>query len=387
MHKIKTICVKGFRRLRDVHLDMRPLMVLIGANGVGKTSVLDAISLLSASAEGKLNATLNSMGGLADVSTRGEPKTLAYEVTRDNPPPHNDLKYNLKIVPKGQGYAIAEETLGQVRQSFTEPFLHINSHHNSIGYYNIDEEQKGFAFPKWNYDYSETTLAQIPAMFEQPQEFRTTLASATKYHVLDVGENAPVKLPQSVKPASLPGTDGESLAPFLYTLRESDSDRFEMIEDTLHAAFPEFDKLTFPPNADGRLSLAWKETSYSDPFFAHQLSEGTLRFLWLVSLLCSPHLSPITMIDEPEVSMHPELLSILVDVMREASNHTQVIIATHADRLVRFLKPEEVFVMDKEPGNNHLTTVRNGGEMDLERWLGEYTLDEIWGMGTLGGRP
>lgn len=387
MHKIKTIKVGGFRRLRDIHIDMRPFMVLIGANGVGKTSVLDAISLLSASAEGKLNATLNSMGGLTDIATRGEPKELRFEVARECPPPHNDLAYKLSLCTKGQGYAIAEETLGQVRQNFTDPFFHIKSHHNSILYYNTEEEPRGFISPSWSYDYTETTLAQIPGMFQQPQDFRSTLASATKYHVLDVGENAPVKLPQTVKPANLPGADGESLAPFLYTLRESDADRFEMIEDTLHAAFPEFDRLTFPPNADGRLSLAWKESSYSEPFFAHQLSEGTLRFLWLVSLLCSPHLSPITMIDEPEVSMHPELLSILVDVMREASQHTQVIIATHADRLVRFLTPEEVFVMDKDPDNNHLTTVRNGGEMDLERWLSEYSMDQIWGMGPLGGRP
>lgn len=116
----------------------------------------------------------------------------------------------------------------------------------------------------------------------------------------------------------------------------------------------------------------------------NELSEGTLRFLWLVSLLQSPTLSTVTMIDEPEVSLHPELLSLLADLMRAAATRTNLIIATHSDRFIRFLKPEEIVVMDLD--ENGCATTTWADSMDLENWLAEYSLDEVWRMGRMGGR-
>ena len=90
------------------------------------------------------------------------------------------------------------------------------------------------------------------------------------------------------------------------------------------------------------------------------------------------------MIDEPEVSLHPELLALLADLMREASAKTQIIVATHSDRLVRFLNPNEVVVMDvDEDGGASMTW---GDSLELDEWLKEYSLDEVWQMGRMGGR-
>ncbi|HET6385713.1 MAG TPA: AAA family ATPase, partial [Armatimonadota bacterium] len=118
--------------------------------------------------------------------------------------------------------------------------------------------------------------------------------------------------------------------------------------------------------------------------YMNELSEGTLRFLWLLALLQSPSLPTVVMIDEPEVSLHPELLSQLADVMREASVRTQLMVATHSDRLIRFLEPKEVMVMDST--EDGLTAVTWADELDLEKWLADYTLDEVWRMGRMGGR-
>ena len=130
--------------------------------------------------------------------------------------------------------------------------------------------------------------------------------------------------------------------------------------------------------------MTWKDKNFEKPLYTNELSEGTLRFLWLVSLLQSPALSTITMIDEPEISLHPELLSLLGDLMREASKRTQLIVATHSDRFIRFLKPKEVVVMDiTEDGN---ATANWADSMDLDKWLADYSLDEVWRMGRMGGR-
>jgi predicted ATPase len=178
--------------------------------------------------------------------------------------------------------------------------------------------------------------------------------------------------------------DGEDLIPLLYYLRETDPSRFEAIEDALKAAFPAFEELKFPPVAAGMLAMTWKEKNFTKPLYMNQLSEGTLRFLWLAALLQSPGLSAITMIDEPEVSLHPELLSLLAELLREASRRTQVIVATHSDRLIRFLKPREVLVMDiTEDGHAEAVWADT---FDLEKWLEEYSLDEVWRMGRMGGR-
>jgi predicted ATPase len=295
---------------------------------------------------------------------------------------YKPLKYSLCLEPKGQGYAIAEEDLSQERLDASDSFKHITSSYSNVKYY--DTVSRGLFRPDWEHNPLESSLSQVPKIYKQPEDLKRTLGSVTQYHVLDVGDRAPVKLPQQMKPADLPGRNGEDLVSFLYYLREADPDRFGVILDTLKAAFPGFETLGFPPVAAGMLAMTWKETYFSSPLYMHQLSEGTLRFLWLISLLQSRKFSTITMLDEPEVSLHPELLSLLADLFREASKRTQIIVATHSDRLVRFLKPEEVLVMDIDEEGH--ATAQWADTLDLDAWLEEYSLDEVWRLGRMGGR-
>ena len=130
--------------------------------------------------------------------------------------------------------------------------------------------------------------------------------------------------------------------------------------------------------------MAWKERHYTQPLYAHQLSEGTLRFLWLVTLLQSPGLPTVTLVDEPEVSLHPEMLRLLSGLFREAATRTQLVVATHSERLVRFLDPSELMVCDLDETGG--TVVTRASDLDLDNWLKEYSLDQLWGLGRLGGR-
>jgi predicted ATPase len=109
-----------------------------------------------------------------------------------------------------------------------------------------------------------------------------------------------------------------------------------------------------------------------------------LRFLWLATLLQSPSLPQVTMIDEPEVSLHPEMLRVFAGLLREASTRTQLVVATHSERLVRYLNPDELVVCDL--GETGGTTFVRADRLDLDTWLEEYTLDQLWGLGRLGGR-
>ena len=354
---------------------------MIGANGTGKTSVLDVMSLMANSARGQLSTSIAELSGLPGVLTydRADHLSLGISMEVENRKP---LEYSLRLVPRGVAYAIEEETLTQQRNLKPPPFQHINSHGPDIKYFEI--ERKTIVRPNWEHNPLETSLAQVPKMFQEPEDFRHRLASSTFYHVLNVDPRSPVRLPQPMQPAPLPGPNGEELVSCLFYLRETERHRFEAIEDALHAAFPRFDRLEFPPVAAGTLALAWRERGFSKPLYMHQLSEGTLRFLWLATLLQSPGLTALTLLDEPEVSFHPELLRLLADLLREASTRTQLMVATHSDRLIRFLEPNEVLVMNTT--DDGMTEAGWADELDLDEWLKDYTLDELWRTGRIGAR-
>ena len=385
MPQIRRIGIEGFRRLKDIDLEMRPMMAMIGANGIGKTSFMDALSLLAASARGELNQHLSDLGGIAWVITRGgsDDITLRAELELLDEEP---LKYTLRVANKFPTYHISQESLEQTVEGTPIPFKHIDS---GVPFWDSKRYESFSSFVAYldskPQETRESLLSQIPRRPDKSYYCKSTLSSVTRYHIMDVGQRAPVRLQQQFRPVASPGQNGEDLAPFLYNLRESYHDRFEAVEDALKVAFPGFESLGFPPVSAGMIAMTWKDKAFRAPFYMNQLSEGTLRFLWLVSLLQSPGLSTITMIDEPEVSLHPELLSLLADLMREASLRTHIVVATHSDRLVRFLEPKEVVVMDinEEDG---AATMTWGDELDLDDWLTEYSLDEVWQMGIMGGR-
>ena len=381
MKPFTNLKIKGFRRLDDIDLPLRPLGVMIGANGTGKTSILDVLALLASSAAGKMASSISELGGLTSVLTydHADELELGIDMEVEKHPP---LEYQLRVQPDGIAYRIERETLSQKRKPDPPPFQHIMALGPSVLYF--DGTQTKLVPPNWEHNPLETSLSQVPKMFQEPEEFRRRLASSTFYHVLDVSPRSPVRLPQPMQPSVLPGRNGEELVSCLYYLRETERPRFEAIEDALRAAFPRFDRLDFPPIAAGTLALAWREKNISRPFYTHQLSEGTLRFLWLVTLLQSPGLTALTLLDEPEVSLHPELLSLLADLLREATCRTQIVVATHSDRLVRFLEPREVLAMDTaDDGTTQLTWA---DELNLDKWLEEYTLDELWRNGRVGAR-
>lgn len=378
---LSRLSISGYRRLRSVDIALRPLNLLIGANGVGKSSVLEVIQLLSLSADGRLERAITEAGGFASLVTADgatNDLSVAAEVPHSAEP---WVRYDLDLVASGLFYAIAREFLTPMISGPGGAPHYIAAQGSNIGY----RQDGQYIKPNWDYRVTETALSQVPKNYREAERFRQSLIDISPlYHCLDVSTRSPVRTPQVLTHTLTPGINGEDLVSCLYTIRETDRDRFEAIEDALRVAFPTFERLDFPPFAGGRVMLAWRDQGFTRPFHAGELSEGTLRFLWLVAILQSPKLPWITLIDEPEVSLHPELLRLLADLMREASERTQLIVATHSDRLVGFLEPSELIVCDRD--DNGGMTVKWADELDLKAWLEDYTLDHLWSMGRLGGR-
>ena len=209
--------VDGFRRLCGVDCELRPLTVMIGANGSGKTSVLEVMSLLAASADGRLADRISELGGISSVLTAERKERMSFQLTTGSKA--GALQYDVSIEASGIGYAVRAEQLTQVRKGI------------------VALRAKGV---------SETGLSNASSLLKPGLEFQERLASSVHYHNLDVSTRSQVRLPQPMRPATLPGKYGEDLVTCLFQMREADPDRFETIEDTLKAAFPGFEKLSFP---------------------------------------------------------------------------------------------------------------------------------------------
>jgi predicted ATPase len=374
------LSVTGYKHLQNVSLELGPVNVLVGPNGVGKSSVLDVFYIMASSAEATLEASIADYGGMTSLLTAdGHTDTIEIKLDQTSSREIPRLEYMMRLVREGYGYAISRELLTQQRQDAVDtPVKFIDSTGSRIRYRNGGK----LISPNWEHKPLETSLAQAPKMYREAESFRQQLNDVSPiYHSLDVSFRAPVRMPQQLTTARTPGNDGEELLSCLYTMRETERDRFDAVEDALRAAFPTFDRLDFPPLAGGVLTLGWRERGLARAVFANDLSEGTLRFLWLVTLLQSPGLPKVTLIDEPEVSLHPEMLRLLAELMREAADRTQLIVATHSDRLVRFLNTSELVLCDRaEDGNMR---VERASSLDLGEWMSHYTLDQLWNMGRL----
>jgi predicted ATPase len=379
--------VEGFRSLVNVTLPLRSLTVMIGPNGSGKTSVLEVFRLLKEASEERLAAALERMGGPSAVLSRtpSRPNRLKLALTADAESSRNrqPLHYRFELIPRGISYVILSEQLEQqVEPQAGRSHRYIDAHDEQIFY--ADLTMPGAAIqPTWPYNHLELALAQMPRVYQEPEALRSALSRTRAFRPLDVSYRSAVRLPQALTPTTSPGPNGETLYAALYNLRTLHFDVYGRIEEVLQLAFPGFQRLEFPVVGAGQVTMAWYQSDLTSPLYPNELYEGTLYFLWLATILLAPDPAPLTLIDEPEVSLHPELLQLLAGLLQDAAMRGQIIVATHSSDLIRWLQPDEVVVLDKVEGATNVTWADS---LNLTEWLKEYTLSDLWLMGTLGGR-
>ena len=182
--------------------------------------------------------------------------------------------------------------------------------------------------------------------------------------------------------------DASNLAAYLYLLRETEDAHYRNIVDTIAMAAPFFKDFVLrqSPLNPGKIRLEWQEKG-SDTFFdAHSLSDGTLRFISLATLFLQPNrrLPSTILLDEPELGLHPYAIALLADLMRKVSKSTQVIVATQSVTLVNQFEPEDIIVVNLE---NDQSVFRHLPAEEINSWVDEYGLGDLWEKNILGGRP
>lgn len=182
--------------------------------------------------------------------------------------------------------------------------------------------------------------------------------------------------------------DAANLAPVLYRMARTDQPAYQRVVKTVRLVAPFFEDFRLEPRRlnPEEIKLEWKERGSDAYFDAHALSDGTLRFICLVTMLLQPERPSVFVIDEPELGLHPYAIQVLASLFHSVTAEfgAQVIAATQSTTLVNHLAATELIVVDR---NDEGSTFRRLEEAELKPWLETYAMGELWEKNVLGGRP
>ena len=399
-------------------IELGPLNVLIGPNGSGKSNVIEAIDLLRASAT-DLVAPVRAGGGTEEwlwkgpsrVDSEGRPlKDLSFSYGTPRIIPTAELnasiKYSDGMLPLrhriaftmvGQSFKLVDEEIEDERDDSAaiknkkilfryqkgSPIFSVrrgDKGSKSDGNARIEAELQPDELRS-----DQSVLAQLrhPDLLPEITYLGNTYKQIKLYREWNFGRNSAPRLPQPVDlPNDFLAEDASNIGLVLNFLTQRGEIRATLISQLTRFYEQVTDFSTFVQG--GTVQVFLHEKGLNHPIPATRLSNGTLRFLCLASILCHPSPPPLICIEEPEIGLHPDILPVVADLLIEASHRTQIIVTTHSDILVDALTyvPEAVLVCEKE---TNATAVRRLDQNALREWLKEYSLGDLWRSGELGG--
>ena len=222
----------------------------------------------------------------------------------------------------------------------------------------------------------------------QSRALRNRLGSWRIYHLSDTSSSSPMRKTAKVDDNRFLRPDGSNLAAFLYYLHEREEASYSLIRRTVQRVAPFFDDFRLEPLRlkPDDIKLEWRHKNSDQYFDASSLSDGTLRFIALVTLFLQPiqYLPSVILVDEPELGLHPYAIEMLTSLIRAASTNTQVIVSTQSSLLLDHLKPEDVLVANRVGAATQITRLESAR---LAEWLKDYSLGQLWEKNEFAGRP
>ncbi len=375
MNMLKRIEIKGFKSIREMDLELGPINVLIGANGAGKSNFISLFEMLNAMITGSLQLYIGLHGYADSLLYSGSRTTSEIKIKMTLKKGKGSFIYEMGLVNTAQGTLIFQDEkvyppkaylpLNRGQVSTTKYVDILSNDARESGLNDALHKSKMYGF--------------IPgSFFEHCKPFQFN----------DTSESAGIRRYSNINDYQHFDEDAGNLAALLYMLQESKPDYFNRIVSTIKLAAPYLTGFVLEPdriNSD-RIILRWKETGHDYTFTAHQAPDGLLRFIALTTLLLQPdeYLPDIIIIDEPELGLHPYAINILGSLLRKASHHSQIIIATQSVNLIDNFTPEELVIVERIGGES---VFKKKTTDEIRDWLDDYTLSELWEKNVLGGRP
>lgn len=366
---IKKLTIEGFKSIRKLEdFPLRPLNVLIGANGAGKSNFVGFFRLLKEMIEQRLQVTLATTEGGADACLFLGPKITERFVAKLYFARNG---YEFVLLPAPDNRFVFSEETAVFFGNFTDDRLPLGSGHFEAKL----KEQKD-------------DPGRRGASRGVPSYVFEAISSWVVYHFNDTGLNAAMRRPHALNDNITFRSNAENLAPFLYRIQQTSPGSYLRIRDVVRLAAPFFDDFNLRPipTSPDMIQLEWLQVGSDYPFRVHQLSDGTLRFICMATALLQPVQPPTVLFDEPELGLHPYALTLLGNLFKQAAEPygKQVIISTQSAPLLNEFTPEDIIVVERTNGES---TFRRLESSALSEWLEDDTLGELWLKNLLGGRP
>jgi predicted ATPase len=362
------ITINGFKSIASIEkLEMRWINVVIGPNGSGKSNFIGVFAFLQAIRDGKLKDYVAKAGGAEKVLHFGSKVTPSLKLHLSF---NNEVdQYSLDLEPTENGDLYRSSEYAYFwgdRKSYSSPYKESLSGRDNL-------REAGI---------SSSEVSRVASYV------RDRLESWRLYHLHDTGPKSPLKKTAAVDDNEFLRGDGSNLAAFLYLLQAKHPDEYGLIRRAVQRVTPFFDDFNLKPRRlnEATIQLEWTHKDSDQYFDASSLSDGTLRFIALATLLLQPlkYRPSIILIDEPELGLHPYAITMLGQLIKMAATKTQVIIGTQSSLLLDQFTPEDVLVANRVKGSTTLTRLENE---KLKNWLKDYSLGQLWEKNEFGGRP
>jgi len=383
IHEIKLNNFLSFSDSAEV-IPLRPLNVIIGPNGSGKSNLLESIELLR-SAPDQLLKPIREGGGVRDWLWKGAKGTpvASLDVVVINPKGPQNLRYLLSFSEVGQRFEIVNEQIENEKPAnVTHPlpyfYYHFNDGHPTL---NVKGDRRSLQQEDVDLEKSILSQRRDPDQYPEITYLAQSLGRIRLYREWSFGRYTAPRLPQKADlPNDVLEPDASNLGLVLNRLRRDPAVKQRLLI-ALRALYKGIDDYDIQIEG-GTVQVFFQEGRFIVP--ATRLSDGTLRYLCLLAILCHPSPPPLICIEEPELGLHPDVLPTLAELLKEASERTQLIVTTHSDVLVDAMtdQPESVLVTEKRDTGTVLTRLN---AEKLKPWLEKYRLGQLWTRGEIGG--
>ena len=370
-------------------IELQPLNVLIGSNASGKSNLIEAIALLKATPT-DLPAPIRQGGGITDFLWKGSkdiPVARLKAIINDSQG-SQDLNYQLSLTATAQKLELVDEVVeNKVPYPGEDDVYFYYRYQNGHPVLNLKREDKEqrikLYLSRKNLMFDQSVLSQRkdPDLYPELSFLSDNFSNIGLYRKWDIGRTSEPRNPQKTDLPEQPLLeDGSNLGLFLNNLQHQIGNR--KIIDKLNKFYAFAEELSIKIYG-GTVQIFIREQGLIQPIPATRLSDGTLRYLFLMALLLDPTPPPLICIEEPEIGLHPDILPVIAEMLVEASQRTQLIVTTHSDALVSEIPPESVLVCQRNQETG--TYLRRLQPEKLKDWLENYTLGDLWWMGEIGG--
>jgi predicted ATPase len=371
---IKHINIKGYKSIKGAEVSLSSINLLIGQNGAGKSNFLQLFGFLRAIYDQSLQMRSIQAGGA---------NTLVYNGTKETQEIAIDLQFDQSTYEVNLGKTATDSLFVMSETLTTKRNDHLASDTLTLATNHPESNLKTY------YLGQGTTEEDLQNRIDGAtlNSVRTVMCELLVYHFNDTSVDARVKRTGKIYDNVFLQPDGSNLAAVLLSISEDSPMDYRRIIQNIQLCLPMFDDFYLKPNGDQNenILLRWTAKNSSSVFGANALSDGSIRFICLTVLLMQPNLPKVLLIDEPELGLHPAAIGILAAMLSRAALQSQLIISTQSPALVSEFEAQDIIVVERAIDGG--STFKRLDAHNLDVWLEDFSLGDIWTKNLIGGNP